>query len=100
MNAGAIAELLHQCPYRFNGIDILANIFFVFNLVFYVIFSCLFIARFLWFGRNAYEEVVNSMVDLTFVSCWAIAFMTLTSDVALIVSTASWVAMPSRLWRM
>ncbi|KAK5166704.1 uncharacterized protein LTR77_008248 [Saxophila tyrrhenica] len=90
MNSGAIAELLHQCPYRFNGIDILANIFFVINLVLYVVFSSLFIARFVWFKRAAYDEVVNNMAELTFLSCWAIAFMTLTSDVALILSTAWW----------
>lgn len=90
MNAGAIATLLHQCPYRFNGIDILADIFFVIALVLYIAFSGIFIARFIWFGRNAYEEIVNSMPELTFTPCWAIAFMTLTSDVALIVSSASW----------
>lgn len=94
MNAGAIAELLHQCPYRFNGIDILANIFFVIGLVLYLVFSGIFIARFVWFGRDAYEEIVTNMADLTFVACWAIAFMTLTSNVALIVSTAWWGGYP------
>ncbi|KAK3057512.1 hypothetical protein LTR09_001696 [Extremus antarcticus] len=94
MNAGAIAELLHQCPYRFNGIDILANIFFVVGLVLYLVFSGIFIARFVWFGRDAYEEIVTNMADLTFVACWAIAFMTLTSNVALIVSTAWWGGYP------
>lgn len=90
MNAGAIATLLHQCPYRFNGIDILADIFFVVALSLYIVFSGIFIARFLWFGRSAYEEIVGSMAELTFTPCWAIAFMTLTSDVALIVSSAWW----------
>jgi tellurite resistance protein TehA-like permease len=94
MNAGAIAQLLHQCPYRFNGIDVLADIFFVVNLAFYVIFSCLFITRFVVYRWNAYEEIVSSMVELTFVPCWAIAFMTLTSNVTLVVSTASWGGYP------
>lgn len=94
MNAGAIANLIHESPYRFNGIDILADIFFVLALVLYVIFSGIFITRFAWFRQSAYEEIVCSMADLTFVSCWAIAFMTLTSCVAAIVSTASWGGFP------
>ena len=94
MNAGALAQLIHESPYRFNGIDILANIFFVIGLVLYITFSGIFIIRFAWFGRSAYEEIVTNMANLTFVSCWAIALMTLTSNVALIVSTASWGGYP------
>lgn len=94
MNSGALSELLHQCPYRFNGIDILADIFFVVNLTLYTIFSVLFIARFFWFRWDAYHEIVNNMADLTFVSCWAIAFMTLTAGVSLIVSNAWWGGYP------
>lgn len=90
MNAGALAELIHQCPYRFNGIDILANILFIFALTTYIIFSVIFITRFLWFRRTAYLEIVDNNNELTFTPCWAIAFMTLTSCVALIVSTAWW----------
>jgi tellurite resistance protein TehA-like permease len=94
MNCGALAQLLHQCPYRFNGIDILADIFFILDLVLYILFSVLFIARFLWFKRAAYKEIVSDMPQLTFVPCWAIAFMTLTSNTALIVSNAWWAGRP------
>ena len=69
MNSGALAELIHQCPYRFNGIDIIANIFFVIALITYVMFSIMFTARFLWFKRAAYLEIVNDINEITFVSC-------------------------------
>lgn len=94
MNSGALAELTHQCPYHFSGLDIIADIFFLFSLTLYTIFSLLFILRFLWFGKTAYQEITGSFAELTFVSCWLISFMTLTSDVALIVSTASWGGYP------
>ena len=97
MNSGAIAQLLHQLPYRFNGIDILAAIFFVTSLTLYVVFSILFTARLLWFRSAAYHEIVNSFPELTFLPCWMISFMTLTSNVALIVSTASWGGYPFTL---
>ncbi|KAK3704987.1 hypothetical protein LTR37_013504 [Vermiconidia calcicola] len=94
MNSGALAQLIHQCPYRFNGIDILANIFFVINLVLYVTFTCIFVFRLIWFKWDAYHEIVSSMAELTFTPCWCIAFMTLTSNVTLIVSTAWWGGYP------
>lgn len=97
MNAGALSQLIHHSPYRFNGIDILANILFVINLVLYVAFSCIFIVRFLWFRGTAYNEIVSNIGELTFFPCWAIAFMTLTSNVTLIVSNASWGGYPFSL---
>lgn len=94
MNSGALSQLIHQSPYRFNGIDILANVFFVTSLTLYTIFSALFILRLAWFRGNAYQEITGSFAELTFVPCWMISFMTLTSNVALIVSTASWGGYP------
>lgn len=94
MNSGALAQLIHQSPYRFNGIDILADIFFVISLTLYVIFSSLFMLRLAWFRGDAYKEITDSFAELTFVPCWMISFMTLTSNVALIVSTASWGGYP------
>ncbi|KAF2480859.1 voltage-dependent anion channel-domain-containing protein [Neohortaea acidophila] len=57
MNSGALAILLHQTPLRFKGIDILADILFCIALVTYVVFSILFIARFVWFRKAAYLEI-------------------------------------------
>lgn len=94
MNSGALAQLIHQCPYQFHGIDIIADVFFVFALVTYLIFSTLFITRLAWFRSQAYHEIVGSIAELTFTPCWSIAFMTLTSNVALIVSTSWWGGYP------
>lgn len=90
MNSGALAELIHQIPYHFNGKDDLANIFFVIALVTYTLSSAIFILRFAWFRSAAYYEIVDNIGELTFFSAWAIAFMVLTSNVALIVSSAWW----------
>ncbi|KAF2717836.1 hypothetical protein K431DRAFT_315409 [Polychaeton citri CBS 116435] len=90
MNAGVIAELLQQCPYEFRGIKIISTIFFVFDLVAFVVFSLIFIARFAWFRREAYYEIVDNIVDLTLLPCWSIAWLTLTALVGLIVSRAHW----------
>ena len=68
MNSGALAELLHNCPYRFNGIDILADIFFGTALFLFVVCSIIFSARFICF-TDAYKEILGNIGDLTFVSC-------------------------------
>ena len=94
MNASAIAQLLHQCPYRFNGIDIVADIFFAIDLVLFIIFSVIFILRFGLFRGVAYREITSDLAELTFSPCWAIAFMTLTSGVSSIVSNACWGGYP------
>lgn len=97
MNSGALAQLLHQSPYRFNGIDVIANIFFLISLTLYTIFSVCFLLRLAWFRGEAYAEITGSFAELTFVPCWTISFMTLTSNVAQIVSTASWGGYPFTL---
>jgi hypothetical protein len=122
MNSGALSGLIHNCPYKFDGMYVIAGIFFVTNLVLFIVFSIIFMLRFAWsvhpdflqrvlpttlmaseipvhlpsaklrymltirllrFRGAAYKEIVSSMAELTFFPCWPIAFMTLTSGVAL-----------------
>lgn len=90
MNSGALAGLIYNCPYGFNGQDVIAGVFFAVDLVLYIIFSAIFILRFVWFRKAAYEEIASSMVELTFMACWPISFMTLTTGVAVIISNTSW----------
>ena len=94
MNSGGLSQLLYHCPYRFRGITALSAVFFVVNLVLWITFTLLFLLRFLWFRRQAYNEIAGDIGELTFLSCWAIAFMTLTSNVTLLLSTASWGGYP------
>lgn len=90
MNSGALSGLIHNCPYEFSGRYVIAGVFFVINLVLFIIFTALFMLRLAWFKRAAYREIVNDMNELTFTPCWPISFMTLTSGVAVVVSNTSW----------
>lgn len=90
MNAGIIAILLHQLPYQFHGLPVLATIAFVIDLVLFIIFSVIFILRFIWFGKQAYHEITNSTNELALGACWPIGFQTISSLICLIVSNASW----------
>ncbi|MBV35949.1 MAG: hypothetical protein CMP47_10960 [Rickettsiales bacterium] len=90
MNAGVIATLLHQLPYQFRGLQVLSTIAFTVDLVLYVVFSSIYILHFLMYTRQAYSDLVDSVVELCLLPCWCIAWMTLVSFISLTVSNASW----------
>lgn len=90
MNSGQLAILMHQCPYQFNGIRIIADVFFVFDLVLLVVFTCIFVLRFIMFKKEAYSEIVGNQSDLMLCACWPIAWLNLIALVSIAVSTASW----------
>lgn len=90
MNSGVLALLLHNLPYQFRGLGIIATMFYVLDLVTFTFFSIAFILRFVMYGATAYREVINEPPELMFCACWPIAFMTLTSLTSLITSNAYW----------
>jgi len=90
MNSGVLGLLTHQCPYQFPGLRIISNIFYVFDLILFVVFSIIFLLRFAIFRLDAYNEVATSRSDLPLCGCWPIAFLTLTSLTPLICSNAYW----------
>jgi tellurite resistance protein TehA-like permease len=49
MGTGSVAVLLHQLPYQFPGLDIISDIFFILDVVIFVILTVASIARYtLW----------------------------------------------------
>ncbi|KAK5219082.1 hypothetical protein LTR72_008264 [Exophiala xenobiotica] len=90
MNAGVIATLLHQLSYQFRGLQVLSTIAFMVDLVLYVVFSSIYILHFVMYTRQAYSELVSSVVELCLLPCWTISWMTIVSFVSLTVSNASW----------
>lgn len=90
MNAGIIGILLHQLPYQFSGLPVLSTIAFLVDFVLFICFSTILLARFIWFGQQAYQELTDDVSELSLLACWPIAWLTLSSLVCLIVSTAGW----------
>ncbi|KEF54177.1 uncharacterized protein A1O9_09972 [Exophiala aquamarina CBS 119918] len=97
MNSGVISTLLHQFPYQFRGIQVLATIGFMVDLTLYIVFSGIFILHFALYRRRALAELTSNVAELCLAPTWAIAFMTLTSFVSLTVTNASW-ARPHPGW--
>jgi len=60
------------------------------DFVLFICFSVIFTARFALFGKQAYTEITDNIQDLSLFAGWPISWLTLSSLVALIVSTAGW----------
>lgn len=88
MNSGIISILLHQYPYQFDAIQVLSTIAFLVDLTLLVIFLPLFILRLAWFRRQAYKELASDLSGISLLACMPIAWLTITSIVALVVSEA------------
>lgn len=94
MNTGILATLMHTLPYQFSGLRTISTVLFVVDLVIFVACSILMILRFALYGKQAWTEIIGDVNELCFMSCFPIAWMTITTLTALIVSEASWGAHP------
>jgi len=90
MNAGIIGIILHQLPYQFRGVHTLADIAYVVNLVLFIVFSIIFLARFALYRSEAYHEITGDIGQLSLLACWPIAWLTLCALTSLCVSEAVW----------
>lgn len=90
MNSGILGLLCHESPYQFRGLYIISTIFYLIDLALFVIFSSIFVLRFIMFRMEAYNEIINNQTDMMFCACLPIAWMTLSTLTPLIVSNAYW----------
>lgn len=49
MSTGAIAVVLANQPFKFRGLDVIAKIFFIFDIVLFLVFCAMMTARFVWY---------------------------------------------------
>lgn len=90
MNTGILATLMHTLPYTFRGLNIIATVLYVLDMVFFIACSTLFSLRFMIYGKTAWEEISSDVNELCFTATLPISWMTLTTLTGLIVSNASW----------
>ena len=81
---------MHTLPYQFPGLRVISTVLFVVDLVIFILCSVLMSLRFLLYRRAAWDEITSDVNELCFMSCFPIAWMTLTSLTSLIVSNSYW----------
>ena len=90
MNTGILSTLMHTLPYQFKGLSIISTILYVVDLTLFVLFSIIFVLRFIIHGRSAWAEISSDVNELCFTATLPISWMTLTTLTSLIVSNAQW----------
>lgn len=90
MNTSSLAVIMHNLPYQFNGLGVLATIMYIFSIVLFVSILSVFILRLCLFPRLVRQKTSNSIQEAGMWSAAPIAFLTITALTALIASTASW----------
>jgi C4-dicarboxylate transporter/malic acid transport protein len=70
MSTGGIALLLAQTPHRFKGLNAIGSIFFIFDIVLFVIFCALMCTRFVLFPRSFAASLSHPTESLFFPTFW------------------------------
>jgi tellurite resistance protein TehA-like permease len=90
MNLGILASLMHELPYQFGALRIIATILYLADLVIFILCSTCMILRFCIYRKAAWTEITSDVNELCFMSCYPIAWMTITVLTSLVVSNSFW----------
>ena len=90
MDTAILSILMHQLPYQFHGLPVLATIMYVFTLVQFIIFISITILRWTVFRQAAMRKTAGNLDEICFLGAPPIAFLTLAGLTALILSNTSW----------
>ena len=70
MSTGAIAVVLANTPNRFSGLEVIGKIFFILDLILFVLFSIAMLLRAFWFPRRFLASLHHPVEGLFFGSYW------------------------------
>jgi tellurite resistance protein TehA-like permease len=70
MSAGGIALLLSQTPHRFNGLNLLGEIVFIFDIVLFLVFCAFIATRFIMFPKTILSSLSHPTESLFFPTFW------------------------------
>ncbi|KAL6244415.1 hypothetical protein RBB50_008657 [Rhinocladiella similis] len=76
MATGGIANVLHDVPYRFRGLYTIGLIFFLLNIVFYLIIWAMIITRFMLYPWT-FKASLTHPTESLFVPAFAVSFGTI-----------------------
>ena len=70
MSTGALAVVLAQTPNRFPGLDTIGKIFYILNIVIFLLFFCLIATRFILVPAKLFASLHHPIEGLFFGSFW------------------------------
>lgn len=88
MDTGILSILLKLTPYRFTGLNILATVMFIWNLLLFLSFVVLGLLRLATFTTHVRHKMASTLDELCYNGAPAIAYFTLVAQVSLTCSQA------------
>lgn len=101
MDTGILSILLHQLPYQFRGIRIISTIYFLLNIVLFVLFASIFLARIYRYGAEAKHDFGTNVDELMVLSCPIVGYSTLVAMTSMVTGQAwgsSWALFGYVMW--
>ncbi|KAK5130042.1 hypothetical protein LTR08_002516 [Meristemomyces frigidus] len=86
---GIIATILHQLHYQFNGLRIIADIFFVFTILTFIGFLLIYLLRIIILPRHVAHQLASNIMETACLASISIAFTTIIQMIALTL-VSSW----------
>jgi tellurite resistance protein TehA-like permease len=98
MSTGIVSILLHQLPYNGNGLQIISVVFFVLNLVLFILFTFISCLRYLYYPQ-IFKAVLRHPHQSLFLATFPVGLATLINMTVLVcapvwgdgMATAAWV---------
>lgn len=80
---GIIATILHQLHYQFNGLGIIAEIFWVLTIVLFICYLAIYLLRALLYPRYVAQQLANNIMETACLASISIVFTTIIQMIAL-----------------
>lgn len=90
MNTGLLSLLFRQQPWQFNGLYVLGDILYVFELVLFVVFMICLLLRYSLYPQRTLNTLAANVDDLGMLGTMPIAWNTFAALTAIIASNAPW----------
>ena len=80
---GILAVILHQLHYQFNGLNIIADLFWVFTILTLCLFLAIYLVRILVFPKFVAQQISNNVMETACLSSISITFALIIQMIAL-----------------
>jgi tellurite resistance protein TehA-like permease len=97
MSTGIVSILLHQLPYNGNGLQIISVVFFVLNLVLFILFSFISCLRYLSYPQ-IFKAVLRHPHQSLFLATFPVGLATLINMTVLVCAPAWGAGMATVAW--
>jgi len=88
LDTGVLSLITHNLPWQFSGLHVISTVLFVLNIVLFLTFSAVLIARWAMYPVETYRKTFADTEEIAFLGAPVIAYFTIVAQVGITCSTA------------